>query len=187
MKDRGTNPQALDVAHFAREAGVLHGRWPLAGMPRLAASFSAASDSDAEWSAQGERVVVQGGEAEIWLTLKASAVVPLQCQRCLQAMAEPLTVQRRFRFVRHEDEAARLDEESEDDVLVLSPRVDLHALLEDELILALPLVPRHVHCPQPLPLPAGVDEVEAAGDADVPHPFAALAALRGKPPQGGVA
>jgi uncharacterized protein len=89
-------------------------------------------------------------------------------------------VQRRFRFVRNEDEAARLDEESEDDVLALPARLDLQALLEDELILALPIVPRHALCPEPLPLPAAepLDE-----EAPAPNPFAALAALR-RPPGG---
>jgi uncharacterized protein len=184
MKDKGHSPRALDVAQFARDGGALQRRWPLAGMPRLAASFSAASDGDVEWLAQGERVAVPGGEAEVWLVLTASADVPLQCQRCLQSMVEPLRVQRRFRFVRHEDEAARLDEESDDDVLVLSARLDLHELLEDELILALPLVPRHERCPQPLPVEAVPDAAAMSMDTAAPHPFAALAALRGKPPPG---
>jgi uncharacterized protein len=187
MKDKGHSPRALDVAQFARDGGALQGRWPLAGMPRLAAAFIAASDGDAVWSAQGERVAVAGSEAEVWLSLGASADVPLQCQRCLQPMVEPLRVQRRFRFVRHEDEAARLDEESEDDVLVLSPRLDLHELLEDELILALPLVPRHENCPRPLPVTASADAAAQDEEEAVPHPFAALAALRGKPPRGGSA
>ena len=83
---------------------------------------------------------------------------------------------RKFRFVRSEEEAERLDEMSEVDVLVLSPKLDGLELLEDELILALPLVPRHEPvCPNPLPLP--VDELELEEPA--PNPFAALAALRG--------
>jgi len=102
--------------------------------------------------------------------------VPLQCQRCLQTMTQTLRVDRRFRFVRNEEQAAELDEESDDDVLALPTRLDLVALLEDELILALPIVPRHDSCPQPLPIqPAAEADEEAA-----PHPFAALAALRGR-------
>ena len=42
-----------------------------------------------------------------------------------------------------------------------------------ELILALPLVPRHESCPQPLPVPAAEPEEPA------PNPFAALSRLRG--------
>ena len=115
-----------------------------------------------------------GGEAEVWLHLTATTTVVLQCQRCLQGLDELLQVDRHFRFVRGEAEAARLDEESDDDVLELPPRLDLHELVEDELILALPLVPRHPRCPVPLPLPADTDVAEEPA----PNPFAALAALR---------
>lgn len=178
MKDRSFDPLALDVQALCKADGHLQGRWPLAGMARLAESFCAATDGDAAWQAHGWRVPVAGGEAEIWLELQARAEVPLTCQRCLQPMNEGLQVQRRFRFVRSEDEAARLDEESEDDVLVVPARLDLRALLEDELILSLPIVPRHGVCPEPLPLPAdGLPEAEP--EAEAPHPFAALAALRG--------
>lgn len=181
MKERGPDPHALDVLALCKATGALQGQWPLAAMTRLSDSFCAASDGNATWQARGWLVPALGGEAEIWLELTGDAQVPLECQRCLQPMKEQLRVQRRFRFVRSEDEAARLDEESEDDVLALPARLDLRSLLEDELILALPIVPRHDVCPEPLPLPA--DEA-LEEEAPAPNPFAALAALR-RPPGGG--
>jgi len=180
MKERGPDPHALDVIALCKAAGTLQGQWPLAGMARLGGSLCAATDGTATWQAHGWQVPVLGGEPEVWLELQGSAEVPLECQRCLQPMSEHLAVQRRFRFVRNEDEAARLDEESEDDVLTLPARLDLQALLEDELILALPIVPRHGLCPEPLPLPAAEPLEE---EAPAPNPFAALAALR-RPPGG---
>ena len=45
-------------------------------------------------------------------------------------------------FVRGEDAAAELDAESDFDVLTLTRSLDLRELVEDELLLALPLVPR---------------------------------------------
>ncbi|MDP2007033.1 MAG: DUF177 domain-containing protein [Rubrivivax sp.] len=181
MKDRAFDPLALNVLSLCKADGTLQGLWPLAGMARLRDSLAAASDGSAQWQAHGWLVPVLGGEPEIWLELEGGAEVPLECQRCLQPMSERLQVQRRFRFVRSEDEAARLDEESEDDVLALAARLDLHALLEDELILALPIVPRHEVCPDPLPL-AAAEPLEE--EAPAPNPFAALAALR-RPPGGG--
>jgi uncharacterized protein len=50
--------------------------------------------------------------------------------------------------------------------------------VEDELLLALPIVPMHERCPMPLPMAA--DEAPATEETDRPHPFAALAALKGK-------
>jgi uncharacterized protein len=170
---------ALDVLAFCRAGDSLSGEWPLAQMPRLCSSLEAAPAADAavSWSVQGTLRPVAGGQAEVWLHLQGQATVSLQCQRCLRAMTESLAVDRRFRFVRHEDEAARLDEEIEDDVMVLPTRLDLIELLEDELILVLPIVPRHpVPCPDPLPLRAD----SAEDEAPAPNPFAALAALRGR-------
>ncbi len=152
-------------------------------MERLVTSLSGppAPDAMAAWSAQGTLRPVAGAASEVWLRLQASVAVMLQCQRCLRPMAAQIAIDRRMRFVANESEAARLDEESDDDVLVLPPRLDLHELLEDELILALPIVPRHDEpCPEPLPLAPGA----GAADDEAPHPFAALAALRGRTPRG---
>lgn len=177
MKDhRAFDPRALDVAAFSRGGGVLSGAWPLAEMGRLCEGLAAVPDTAAAWSAQGRTVPVAGGEPEVWVDLQAHADVPLLCQRCLQPMVVPLAVARPFRFVRSEDEAAALDDESEEDVLVLEPRLDLHGLVEDELILALPLVPRHADA-ECAPLAAAA----APDDEAAPHPFAALAALRDRP------
>lgn len=182
MTDSTTDARALEVMAFCRQGGHLQGRWPLAVMTRLGDSLLGGSaDAGVDWQLAGSLLPVTGGEAEIWLHLQARATVSLQCQRCLQAMNDDIAVDRRFRFVRTEAEALRLDEDSEDDVLVLEPRLDVCTLLEDELILGLPIVPMHEACPEPL-RPAQ----DAAVVEDVaPHPFAALAALRGRTPRGG--
>ena len=184
MNERPIDPRALNVRGFCADAASSGGRWPLAGLGRLLDSLfvAPAAEDNADWQAQGSLVPAAGSEPEIWLHLRASAVVTLQCQRCLKEMQQTLTVDRRFRFVRSEEEAERLDETSEDDVLVLQPRLDLQDLLEDELILALPLVARHEgDCPEPLPMPA--DELEDEGPAS--NPFAALAALAALRGRGG--
>jgi uncharacterized protein len=174
---RPVDARSVDPSAFCRNGATQQGHQPLGAMPRLAAGLAAqpAPEESAAWQAQGRLQPVSGGPAQAWLHLQARAEVGLQCQRCLQPLREALQVDRQFRFVRDEDEAARLDEESEEDVLALPPRIDLLELLEDELILALPIVPRHDVCPHPLPLSQEDDADEA------PHPFAALAALRTEP------
>jgi uncharacterized protein len=182
MIDSTTDAHALEVMAFCRQGGSLEGRWPLSAMTRLADSLLGnSSEAAVDWQLSGSLLPVTGGEAEIWLHLQARATVSLQCQRCLKAMDDDIAVDRRFRFVRTEAEALKLDEESEDDVLVLEPRLDVGTLLEDELILGLPIVPMHGVCPEPLrPL-----QDDTALDDAAPHPFAALAALRGRPPRDG--
>jgi uncharacterized protein len=83
-------------------------------------------------------------------------------------------VDRWLRFVGDEAEAAELDADSDDDVLALARWMNLRDLVEDELLLALPLVPRHERCPEPLPFVP-----EAEGSEALEHPFAALERLRG--------
>ena len=172
---------------FATEGGQLAGQWPGATLTRLAESQTPSPDGalpEVTWSAQAERLPAAAGDAEWWLSLAAQSPVWLTCQRCLQPFEVPLAFERRLRFVHGEAEAEALDAESEDDVLALSRSLDLRELIEDELLLALPIVPRHDVCPQPLPMAAGADEVEE-GLPERPHPFAALQALKsGKGPDG---
>jgi uncharacterized protein len=81
---------------------------------------------------------------------------------------------RSFLFVHGEHAAAELDADSEDDVLALTRALDLRALVEDELLLELPLVPRHEVCPEPLK--AAHEEIPPVEEK--PNPFAVLASLK---------
>jgi uncharacterized protein len=178
MTARPFDPLRLDVAAFAAAGGELDGRWPLRDFDRVSAAAAEHAPTEAApvaWQARGERRSVRQGAAETWLHLHADTTVVLQCQRCLAPVRVPLEVNRDFLFVAGEDAAARLDAAIDDDVLALTRALDLRELIEDELLLALPLVALHEQCPVPL---------LAAQDAPVeePHPFAALAALKSRGP-----
>jgi len=175
MTSRKTDPRRLDVSAVAADALTLEGRWPLSGFARL--QDSVVQDSDVTWSVRGEQRAAPVAQAGIWLHLRARAQVWRDCQRCLQPVALELDLDRALRFVADEATAEALDAQSEEDVLALPRLLDLHELVEDELLLALPLVPMHALCPQALPTVAGM----LAGDelpAPAPHPFAALAGLQ---------
>jgi len=101
----------------------------------------------------------------------------MECQRCLTPVDVPLEVDRAFRFVADEATAEALDDESDEDLLAMSREFDLHELIEDELLMALPVVPKHDECPSVVPLASSDDDFEEA-NADKPNPFAALAGLK---------
>lgn len=187
MKARVFDPAKLDIEIFARDGAELKGAWPATQLERLAADAApeapASSWPEISWLARGESRESRGSEPQIWLHLQASATVALTCQRCLQPVRAAINLRRDFRFVRGEQSAAHIDAESVEDVLALPRHLDLRELIEDELLLALPIVPRHQTCPQPLPTPVDdLDhEAEIAGEARK-HPFAALAALKEEEP-----
>jgi uncharacterized protein len=174
MKARTHDLRRLDVAAAAADGAELTGDWPLAVLDRL--GEGPAGDGSAAWSARFEQRALPGGARQCWLHLRADARVWRDCQRCLQPVALDLAVDRWLRFVPDEETAAAQDADSEEDLLVLSRAFDLRALVEDELLLELPLVPKHELCPDPLPA-----AVEVSGEAPAAHPFAGLAALKRRP------
>lgn len=175
MKARDFDPSKLDVEAFAKAGASLDGTWPVAALERLAASSVAGTATGAvTWRAHGEHRAVRGGAPQVWLHLKADTQVMLECQRCLQPVSADVHAERSFLFVQGESAAAELDADSEDDVLALTRALDLQALVEDELLLELPLVPRHAICPEPLQL---VDEAPQDVE-EKPNPFAVLASLK---------
>jgi uncharacterized protein len=139
----------------------------------------AAPATAVQGSARGEIRRVSGEEPQTWLHLQARTTVWLACQRCLAPLRLDLAVEQPIRVVRGEAQAEALDADSDHDVLALAPVIDLRQLIEDELLLALPIVPRHDACPAPA-RPAPED---SAGD-ETPHPFAALARLKAGPGAG---
>lgn len=156
---------------------------PLTSFPRLHAEFHPDGKPEhppVRWRAQGEmRASASGGAPDVWLHLEASALVPLTCQRCLAPVDAELVVDRWFRFVADEATAEAQDDDCEEDLLALEPRPNLQDVLEDELLMELPLVPMHETCPTAVPLgsPASDDGLEL-GAAPRKNPFAALAKLK---------
>ena len=103
------------------------------------------------------------------------------CQRCMGPISIPIAIDREFRFVANEEDAAAQDDGSEEDLLVLSREFNLHELIEDELLMGLPLIPRHDVCPTAVKLEA-VDPDFEANTASKPNPFAVLAKLQDAKP-----
>jgi uncharacterized protein len=108
------------------------------------------------------------------LRIELSGELGLRCQRCLDRLVFPLAVEREIVLVAGTDEfESSADEPESVDIIPAVSRMDLRDLVEEEILLALPLAPRH---------PAGECEVSAAGlapgaQADATA-FAALARLK---------
>lgn len=173
------HPDRLDAKAFVLAGARLEGHKSLLKYERLAQEAKGLHpDLRVDWVAVGEWRPEVGNEAgQLWMHLQARADFPMVCQRCLGPVDVPLQVDQWFRFVADEATAEALDDEVEEDLLALSREFDLHELIEDELLMALPVVPKHDECPTSVPLASSDDDFEEA-NAEKPNPFAALAALR---------
>lgn len=175
------NATRLDVRSFAQTAGTLVGSTLLSKYERLAQDLRGLTvdwaDRKVSWQLRGEGIASTGSPLQVWLHLQAHTELPMTCQRCLTAVDVPVTIDGHYRFVANEETALAQDEVSEEDVLVLSKQFDAHALIEDELLMAAPIVPKHDVCPQAVKL-ASTDEEFKAALTQKPNAFAALGSLK---------
>ena len=188
------DPRRLNLPVLARQETALAQTTPLSKMERLVLESHGLepdliANFQVQWQAKAEYRKLPGkvGEGDLWLHLEGAATLPLVCQRCLHRVDVPLSANQWFRFVETEAVAMAEDDDCEEDLLVLEPQFDLLAVLEDELLMALPLVPMHEVCPEPPVLQAGFEKnaESAAGAAPTQenpeprrNPFAVLAGLK---------
>jgi len=187
--DKKFDLNRLNAKAFAREGLSLQGQLSLAQFGRLAELALSPVESSLQdpgqstkvsWALQGELVLVSGGNSQIWMHLKAEVDLPMQCQRCMGPVKLAVKANAAFRFVSDEATAEAEDDESEEDLLVLAPELNVLELIEDELIMSTPIVPKHEKCPTLVPMSA-VDEAFEVALESRPNPFATLAQLKNKP------
>ncbi len=170
----------LNVPGFTQQSAHAGGSATLGEFPRLldeAVPSPAIAAQTVRFSARGRMQLDAAGKPEPWLSVSGEVEIPMVCQRCLSPVDVSVRFARDFRFVASEALAAVEDEESEEDVLVLSRNFDLLELVEDELIMAVPPAPTHVVCPRPVRLQAQDADFEAAPPPKA-HPFSVLARLK---------
>ncbi|HTB67104.1 MAG TPA: YceD family protein [Steroidobacteraceae bacterium] len=126
----------LDIGLLADERADIDFAIPLKEFPRVL-PLLAAPDGEARGRvdfSREDRVAVAA--------VTVAADVQLQCQRCLSPLKWRVDSSGRAALVATHAEAARVPETLET-VLAPEHRISLRDLVEEELLLALPLVPRH--------------------------------------------
>lgn len=135
----------IDSIEFARSAGRLERRIAIAALPRLADLAVQAADA-LEVSVCGS----VDGERRPMLDIVVRGQVECQCQRCLAPVVVSIASHDRLLLV--EPGQPWPDEDLSDDELdaiEASRTLDIGALVEEEVLLALPLSPRHETCELP--------------------------------------
>ena len=137
MRTRAT-PGSFDAFRLARERGVLSGTVDVGTFDRLVDRLVETS-APFNWRIEGD-VDTMGRPA---LVVEIEGSVTLECQRCLGPLEWPISQRTQLLLARDDAESARLDAESDAEVLVASAPIVPLTLIEDELVLTLPYVARH--------------------------------------------
>ncbi len=128
--------QPLEVDRLSRGETEIDFEVPLAELPRLRSRIAGIGGSVRGTARFGRR----SGFAVVELSLAGCAT--LQCQRCMQPMELALQSTTEVALILAEADAADVPDELEP-VLARSGSISAGELVEEELLLALPIVPLH--------------------------------------------
>ena len=155
--------KSRDLAKLAELQAQFEFKIPLGDLPGIPVEFSIADGpvlARLQFARERGRTVAQ---------VRVRATLKTVCQSCLGAMGLDVDAESRLVVVDSEAQAAGVPEESET-FLAAAGHSSLAALVAEELLLALPIVPRHAAGER-----CGV--ADAAAGAETQRPFAELRAL----------
>ena len=162
--------QPLDVDRLSRGEAEIDFEIPLAELPRLKSRIAGISGSVHGTARFGQ----QSGFAVVELSLAGTA--RLQCQRCMQVMELGIESTTHVALILAEADVADVPEEREP-VLAREGRISAGELVEEELLLALPIVPLHEKLAECAVPPAAPLVAEEAPEHVTQRPFEGLAEL----------
>ena len=160
-----SHQSVIDGLEFARTGSKSQGAWPVAGFSRLR-DVLRTDEGTLHYDLRG--VPQERGCPA--LRLKVGGALQLVCQRCLGALEFPLHIDVSLGLAETQAEidAEPLAAEGPERI-VAGPEMQVRDLVEDEVLLAIPLAPRHERC-------AVRDAVTADKESS---PFASLRGLVG--------
>ncbi|MDH6332120.1 uncharacterized protein M2299_002958 [Stenotrophomonas sp. 1278] len=162
-------PETLDAWRMVVARRRFDGQVPLAELTRLQ-GLVADTEGECNYS-------LEFGRDEIlrvsYVELTIDTALPLTCQRSMQRFLLPVKMTQRLGLIREEDEESSLPEEYEPLLVPEDGQLRPLDLVEDELVLAVPVVPLS-------PYGEAVDKDWAPTEEEIEkaNPFAALAALK---------
>ena len=168
-------PETLDAWRALAAQRSFEGTIPLSSMPRLRDALEQ-PEGECRYALEFDRGMLDVPYVEV----RAQAELPLICQRSLQRFLLPVRIVQRLALVTRDEQEAELPEEYE----MLKPDADgtIHPLelIEDELILAIPVVPMDPRSdPVDLTWPrAASEDIAGIDEASPKNAFAALAKLK---------
>ncbi|SEP64734.1 uncharacterized protein SAMN05216600_101200 [Pseudomonas cuatrocienegasensis] len=170
----GPIPPHVDPRKLADRGATLEGELQLAHLQRLCDPLA-----DNAGTVRAKFVFARDERNAVVIHSELEVDVKMVCQRCLELVALPIQSACDYAVVK-EGANTQSVPQGYDVLEVGEDPLDLLALVEDELLLALPIVP--AHDPKDCQQPAGLDEPEPSEDEVTrSNPFSVLAQLKRDP------
>ncbi|UTW08386.1 YceD family protein [Pseudomonas benzenivorans] len=170
----GPIPPHVDPRKLADRGTALEGVVPLADLQRLCDPLA-----DNHGMVRAKFVFERDERNAVVMHSELEVEVKMVCQRCLELVALPIQSACDYAVVK-EGANTQSVPKGYDVLEVGEEPLDLLALVEDELLLALPIVP--AHGPEDCQQPAGLEEPESSEDEVTrSNPFSVLAQLKRDP------
>lgn len=128
----------IDSLNFVRNSEVHHGKILPAELERLGEYLSDRS-GEIIYSISG----IFDEKDRPTLKIMITGMISLCCQRCLGKLEHILNIETSLLLARNQEEFSYYDEDISVDAILASPDMDALTLIEDEIILSLPISPRH--------------------------------------------
>lgn len=160
----------VDSLEFARSGKALKGKFSIATLGRLHDRLSS-TDGMVEYELTG----YTDSNGKPGLHCRVRGALGVTCQRCLQPMEWKVELDSHLMLATSEDQLAEGEDDPEaPDMLLAQKDMNVRELVEDELLLGLPMAPMHPEgqCRRSIASGASRDGGEEA------NPFAALAKLK---------
>ncbi|TVZ38972.1 uncharacterized protein P886_3359 [Alteromonadaceae bacterium 2753L.S.0a.02] len=171
-------PQLLDPRKFAQHDVKLAGIVPEDALPRLLNHKLEHGCSDTPRNARATLQFFVDEQGRRCVSGEVLARVLMECQRCLEALEIEISTQVSLAVVWKEEDSRQLPANLEP-WIVSEEQGDLYAILEEELLLAMPAVAYHdFQCIDASLLSSGQGTQEPAGEQTTQNPFGVLAALK---------
>ncbi len=111
------------------------------------------------------------------LRLEVKGEIHLSCQRCLDKLTHVVDLQAFLRLVEDEAELDQADDDDNIDAILATSDLDVLDLIEEEIILSLPISSRHPNDECKIHQPESI-ESNLVDQSQSAHPFAALAKFK---------
>lgn len=168
-----TLPESVDAWRMVSARRSFEGTLPIATMRRLCEAL-AGTDGEVNYELDFGRDSL----GVSYVDVRAQASLTLLCQRTLEPFVMPITLDTRLGLIRQERDEAGLPPDCEPLLVAENGRLNPADVIEDELLLALPLVPVNPDSSLPDEVTGHELEEDSAGEGRSENPFAVLRELK---------